>query len=211
MAAGSATIAVFAKAPEPGKVKTRLIPALGAAAAAELQRRLVQRVLGAALEAGLGPVELWCTPDPDHPFFLDCARRYSVSLAAQGPGDLGERMLRAFDALLGKSARALLIGTDIPAMTACYLREADAALASGCDAVLGPAEDGGYVLIGLRRAAPQLFTGVRWGEAQVCAQTRVRLEQLALRYRELAPLWDVDRPEDLRRLAELEKDWGRGF
>lgn len=200
MGAGSASVAVFARAPEPGRAKTRLIPALGAAAAAELSRRLARRTLEAALEAGLGRVELWCAPDARHPFFLDCARRYPISLAAQGAGDLGERMLRAFNALLGRSARALLIGSDIPAMTAQYLRRADAALASGCDAVLGPAEDGGYVLIGLRRVAPQLFTGIRWGEASVCEQTRARLEQLALRYRELEPLWDVDRPEDLQRL-----------
>jgi len=201
-------IVVFAKAPEPGAVKTRLIPALGAVAAAELQRRLAQRALEASLASGIGPVELWCTPDAGHSFFLDCARRYSVVLAVQGAGDLGERMQRAFDASLGARERVLLIGSDIPAMTAQYLRDADAALAAGCDAVLGPAEDGGYVLIGLRRSAPHLFAGMRWGGSDVCEQTRARLEQLGLRYRELPALWDVDRPEDLTRL-EAGKNWGQ--
>lgn len=209
MAGASTIIAVFAKAPEPGAVKTRLVPALGAAAAAELQRRLVERALEAAIAAGVGPVQLWCAPNASHPFFLDCARRYSIALAVQGGGDLGERMQLAFDALLGSSARALLIGSDIPAMTPQYLCDADAALAEGCDAVLGPAEDGGYVLIGLRRSAPQLFGGMRWGTADVCEQTRARLQQLGMRYRELPVLWDVDRPEDLPRLGKIGKNWGQ--
>ncbi|MBI4293847.1 MAG: TIGR04282 family arsenosugar biosynthesis glycosyltransferase [Betaproteobacteria bacterium] len=208
MAAASARVAVFAKAPEPGEVKTRLIPALGAAAAAELQRRLIERTLEAALAAGIGPVELWCSPDASHPFFLDCARRYAIALAVQGGVDLGERMQLALDALLGAGERALLIGSDIPALTPQYLREADSALAAGCDAVLGPAEDGGYVLIGLRRSAPSLFAGMRWGGSDVCEQTRARLAQVGMRYRELAVLWDVDRPEDLPRL-EAMKNWGQ--
>jgi uncharacterized protein len=202
MVAANSRIAVFARAPEPGKVKTRLIPALGAAAAAELQRRLSLHALETAIASGIGPVELWCAPDADHPFFIDCSRRFAVALFPQGRGDLGERMSRALEAMLGTGERAILIGSDIPSLTPQYLCDADAALEEGCDAVLGPAEDGGYVLIGLRRAAPALFDNMPWGSPAVCAQTRARLENMRLRYRELPSLWDLDRPEDLARLDE---------
>lgn len=198
-------IAVFARAPEPGRVKTRLIPALGAAQAADLQRRLALLALETAIASGIGPVELWCAPDATHPFFLNCAQRYGVALASQGAGDLGERMNDALETMLRASERALLIGSDIPGLTAQYLRDADAALKEGCDAVLGPAEDGGYVLIGLRRTSPALFEDMPWGGADVCMKTRARLEQMQLNYRELPALWDVDRPEDLPRLF---RSWG---
>src|SRR2546427_314848 len=85
-------VMVFARAPTPGEAKTRLIPALGAAGAAALHRRLVMHCLGAATDAQLGPVELWCAPDAGDPFFRECERRFGVSLRSQGQGDLGTRM-----------------------------------------------------------------------------------------------------------------------
>jgi len=191
---------VFAKAPVPGQVKTRLIPALGAQGAAQLHRRLVGRTLEIAIEPGVGPVELCCGSEPDHPFFLECARRYPLLLAAQGDGDLGERMQRAFERALDACDWAILIGSDIPALDAEYLRRAAMHLRSGCAAVLGPAEDGGYVLIGLRRPLPGLFRGMRWGSATVLAETRSRLDRLGCRAAELQALWDLDRPEDLPRI-----------
>ncbi len=196
----SARVAVFARAPVPGKVKTRLVPALGGEGAAALHRALVTRALEAAIEAGLGPVELWCAPDARDPFFRSCGERLGVSLISQHEGDLGARMRGAFETMLAASARALLIGSDIPAMTADYLRAADAALAEGCDAVIGPAEDGGYVLIGLSRVAPGLFEGIDWGGPEVLQETRSRMARAGWRYRELPVLWDVDRPEDLSRV-----------
>ena len=191
---------VFAKAPEPGKVKTRLIPALSAAGAAELHRRLVRHSLGAAKAARLGPVELWCAPDTSGPFFRECERRFGASLHAQGEGDLGARMLRAFESALAHAPRAILVGSDIPALSARYLRDADQALVRGDDAVIGPAEDGGYVLMGLSRSDPELFRDIPWGGPEVMAETRRRIAALAWRSRELPVLWDVDRPEDLGRL-----------
>jgi len=191
---------IFAKAPEPGRVKTRLIPALGAGGAADLHRRLVRRAIRAATDAALGPVELWCAPDAQHPFFSECHRDFGVSLRSQGEGGLGERMQRAFRAALTHSPRAILIGSDIPALGAGHLRDADRALREGYDCVLGPAEDGGYVLIGLVRPEPELFQGIRWGGPDVLAETRRRISRLRRRCRELPVLWDVDRPEDLRRL-----------
>jgi len=198
------TVVVFARAPEPGGVKTRLIPELGEAGAAALHRRLVEHSLAAASEAGIGSVELWCTPDASHRFFEDCARRFDAVLRFQGEGDLGTRMQRAFESVLARSRRALLIGSDIPALSGRYLREAEQRLARGDDVVIGPAEDGGYVLIGLSRCSPELFREIPWGGSEVLTQTRRRIAALRWRSSELPPLWDLDRPEDLGRMpAEL--------
>ena len=195
---------IFAKAPTPGRVKTRLIPALGESGAAQLQRQLIERTLRVAVAAGLGSPELWCAPDPDDPYFAACAKRYGVSLRAQGEGDLGMRMARALEFALAAGSPGLLIGCDCPALTSAYLREAAAALAGGNDAVFGPAEDGGYVLIGLARSQPaELFEDIAWGTASVMQETRARLARGNWRWRELSLLWDVDRPEDLQRLGQL--------
>lgn len=195
---------VFAKAPTPGAVKTRLIPALGEIGAAELQRQLIERTLRTAVAAGLGTAELWCAPGPEDPFFADCVKRHDIGLQAQGEGDLGMRMARALESSLATGSPGLLIGCDCPALTPVYLRAAAAALTDGNDAVLGPAEDGGYVLIGLARSpAAQLFEDIAWGTATVMQETRARLARGHWRWRELEPLWDVDRPEDLSRLSQL--------
>ena len=195
-------VMVFAKAPTPGEAKTRLIPALGAAGAAALHRRLVMHCLRAAADSRLGPVELWCAPGTGDPFFLECERRLGASLHPQGGGDLGERMQRAFESALALSPRAILVGSDIPALSAQYLRDADRALRRGGDAVIGPAEDGGYALIGLSRCDAELFRGIPWGGPEVLAQTRRRMAALSWRSSELPVLWDMDRPEDLERLPE---------
>jgi len=189
-------VIVFAKAPVPGAAKTRLIPALGADGAARLHARLVERALETACAAHLGPVELCCAPDRAHPFFAACAARFGAVLTDQGAGDLGERMHRALAAKLP----AVLIGADCPAMTADYLREAAAALAAGLDVALGPAEDGGYVLVAANRIRPDAFARIGWGGPDVMAEQRSRLREGSWRWRELAPLWDVDRPEDLARI-----------
>jgi len=195
---------VFAKAPQPGRVKTRLIPVLGETGAAQLQRQLIERTLRTAVAAELGAVELWCAPAPDDPYFSDCARRYEIRLRAQGDGDLGLRMARALESALAEGSPGLLIGCDCPALTPGYLCEAAAALAGADDAVFGPAEDGGYVLVGVaRRPSMELFEDIAWSKATVMQETRTRLARGDWRWRELAPLWDVDRPEDLARLRLL--------
>jgi len=193
-------VMVFAKAP--GEAKTRLVPALGAEGAAALHRRLVMHCLRAASDSRLGPVELWCAPDTSHPFFRECERRIGAGLHAQGEGDLGARMQRAFESALAHAARAILVGSDIPALSVQYLRDADQALAQGDDVVIGPAEDGGYVLVGLSRCDPELFRGIPWGGSEALAETRRRIAGLSWRSSELPVLWDVDRPEDLERLPE---------
>ncbi len=193
-------VMVFARAPVAGECKTRLIPALGAQGAADLHSKLVRRALEAACAALPGAVELWCTPDVTHPFFAACARDYPVTLQRQGAGDLGSRMHGAMLHALEKHDRAIIIGSDIPSLDAAYLRSAAAALDSA-PAVFGPAEDGGYVLVGMKQAAAEIFQHIEWGGPQVMEQTRQRLAQLGWRAAELATLWDLDRPEDLLRLS----------
>ena len=194
-------VGVFARAPVPGEAKTRLVPVLGEDAAAELHGLLVRRALATAKESGVGEVILWCSPDAGHPFFARCAADFGVALRAQSGGHLGERMASALADMLGANRRALLIGSDCPALKADDLREAARSLATH-EAVLQPAEDGGYVMVGLSQAAPSLFEGIRWGEASVMKDTRSRLRTAKLRWRELPMRWDVDRPEDYRRLVE---------
>jgi rSAM/selenodomain-associated transferase 1 len=189
-------VAVLAKAPLPGLAKTRLIPALSAEGAAALQEKLIERAVTTAHKATVGPVTLWAAPDAAHPLFAALRQRFKVALTQQPDGDLGARMHAA---VVGANGPALVIGTDCPALTADHLRKAADALRSH-DAVSVPAEDGGYVLIGLRKPQAALFSGMKWGTAIVMAETRRRLQSLGLSWREFPMLWDVDTPEDLARL-----------
>lgn len=202
-------LAVLAKAPVPGLAKTRLAPALGAHGAARVQRALTRQALRTALAAGLGPVTLWCAPDARHRFFLALRRTTGVTCLAQPGGDLGERMHAAFR-LHCASGPLLLIGTDCPVLQPDHLRQAAQALVEGADAVLQPAEDGGYVLVGLHRPQPALFCGISWSTDQVMAQTRARAAETGLRVHELDTLWDVDLPQDLDRWRAAATDGSEG-
>lgn len=194
-------VIIFAKAPQPGAVKTRLTPLLGTEGAAALHAQLVKRVLETARTASLHPIELHCAPDADDPFFQFCAGHYGIVAKTQAEGDLGARMLAAFRQALAEHARVLLIGSDCPALTAHHLRQAERALRDGNEAVFAPCEDGGYALIGLQRAEVRLFEGIVWSSSSVMKETRARLSGLGLRWHELETLWDVDRPEDYQRLV----------
>ena len=197
--AGTAVI-VFARAPSPGAVKTRLIPVLGAEGAAALHARLTEQTLETVRAAALARIELHGTPDIGDPFLRSCTRQFAGALVAQTGADLGARMRAAFESVLARHPRALLIGSDCPALTAHHLRQADGALRDGADAVFVPCEDGGYALIGLRRNDALLFDRIPWGSATVMADSRERLVALGWIWRELETLWDVDRPEEYARL-----------
>lgn len=194
-------VIVMAKAPVAGFAKTRLIPALGAQGAAALAERLLERALQQALQARLGPVDLCCAPNMQQPALARHAAQPGLVLSDQGEGDLGARMALAFDRWLVREGRALMIGTDAPALDAAMLRRAAAAL-DEADAVFVPALDGGYALIGLRCAAPTLFSDMAWSTASVMAETRKRLAAAALRHIELPAVADVDEPTDLVHLPQ---------
>jgi len=197
--ASAIAVAVMAKAPIPGLAKTRLIPTIGAHAAAVLQERLTERAVAIACAADIGPVTLWCAPDLDRRSFQDLAWRFPLVLKQQPDGDLGDRMLGAIAAVNGPT---LVIGSDCPALTAEHLRAAAQAL-DDADTVLIPAEDGGYVLIGARGVYLDLFSDIDWGTSSVLAQTRTRIAALALKAVELPTLWDVDTEADLARCEDL--------
>jgi rSAM/selenodomain-associated transferase 1 len=193
-----ARVAVFAKAPVAGEVKTRLAGVLGLEGAAGLHAGLVRHALATALAARVGPVELWCTPDASHPFFARCATEFGAALHVQEGEDLGARMERAAAAALAAGDAVVIIGADCPALAAADLRAAAAAVRDH-DVAIAPAEDGGYVMLAL--SAPQpIFHGIEWGTGRVMNETRRRLAAGAVAWRELPGSWDVDRPEDYARL-----------
>lgn len=195
-------VAVLAKAPLAGFAKTRLIPALGAHGAARLQRQLIRSAVQCALDARIGPVTLWCAPHARHRFFRALQKTAGVNCLVQPDGDLGERMHTAFRLHCARGP-LLLIGTDCPVLRPTQLRKAARALIAGDDAVFYPAEDGGYVLVGLRRPQPALFDAMTWSTADVMSSTRARARSKGLQVREFETLWDVDVPDDLARLDSL--------
>jgi uncharacterized protein len=196
----SVDIAVFARAPVAGQAKTRLIPRLGAAGAARLQRQLIERALARARSVRGARVTLWTTADDAGARALAEAARALVRL--QQGHDLGARMSNAFAETLDGARPMLLIGTDCPAQTAADLENAVAALRDA-DAVIQPAEDGGYVLIGMKQFHPALFEQVAWGSATVLATTRARAADRRVRLAELPMSWDLDRSDDLDRALAL--------
>lgn len=198
-------IVVFAKAPQPGKVKTRLIPALGASSATALAQRMLAHTLAQALAAELGPVELCASPGIDHPDWHGIALPDGVICTAQGEGDLGERLARASLAALKCAPAVLLIGTDCPALNAGLLRQAAQQL-QFADAVLLPATDGGYCLLGFKQHDASLFREIPWSTPEVAALTLLRCAALRWRVWQGAALADIDEPADL---DSLPAEWLR--
>jgi len=201
-------IIVFGRYPEPGKTKTRLIPNLGPAGAADLHRRLVERVLKTAIgflqdqtvclqfcyDGGdEAKVRRWLTPD-----MMPCK---------QASGDIGLRMHEAFRQAFDKGAKqVVLVGTDIPEITAGHFKDAFESLKEH-DLVLGPSIDGGYWLMGLKRWH-DVFQGIDWGTEKVFEQTMDQAKHLGLRVRRLNPLEDIDTIVNLRKIMPEEAEPG---
>jgi len=196
-------VLIFAKTPQGGQVKTRLIPAIGEQAATRLYIDLLEREVEWIAEELACPMELWVTPDMEHPVLQQLAQRHALPIFLQQGDDLGQRMEYACRQALAHYRQIVLLGVDCPALTAQHLSQAFSWLSEGADAVLGPAQDGGYVLLALRRCDQQLFQDHRWGEDDVAESTRASLRRLGWEWRELPMLWDLDRPEDLPRLESL--------
>jgi rSAM/selenodomain-associated transferase 1 len=186
---------IFAKAPIYGQVKTRLIPKIGAKGATELHKQLVR--LNLQKFSPLFKVQLWCAPDELHPFFQTCQQEFAISLHRQQGIDLGERMAYALNSCL--PTPTVLIGSDCPILTPKIISDAFAALETDYSVVLAPAEDGGYVLIGMRQLVPEIFINMPWGTSQVLSITQQRLNHLGIKWYQLPTQWDIDRPKDLER------------
>jgi len=191
-----ARLLLLTKAPDPGRVKTRLIPLLGEVAAAECYSQLVHDCLEMCSNAALCPIDIWCSPSSEHPFFRQCQDRYGAKLHTQEPGDLGQRMSRAIQATLANAEHVVLIGADCPTLGATDLVAAFNALYSGTDVVIGPAEDGGYYLIGMRTHHPSLFTDIPWSTPAVLSVTEKRIQRQNLHLSKLPLRKDLDTPED---------------
>ena len=192
-------ILVFCKAPVAGTVKTRLMPELTAHAAVGVHIELTKRILSLLCQSQLCPVQLWCSPNMGHPFFQDCVENYNVSLHQQQGNDLGQRMFHAIDEALKQSSRVLLIGCDCPSLTIADLDFAINALQQNHDIVISPAQDGGYVMIGMKQAYPELFIKMTWGHAGVCSVTLRRIKQSTLNAIQTVMQWDLDTFEDFKR------------
>lgn len=192
---------VFAKAPIAGQVKTRLQPAYTATQAAEIAAVLISETVALAVAHWDGPIYLSTPPDTTHPLFSELASRYAISLRAQQGSDLGARMHEAIAYGVAQHGAAAVIGCDVPHCPGATLREASERLARG-GAVLGPSADGGYYLVGLMQARPELFTGVAWGGADVLATTMTRARAVGVEFEMLTALRDIDTPADLAAAAQ---------
>ena len=196
VSAGSCLLLQFAREPVVGAVKTRMMPQLSASEACELHCKLVLWTSDSLLQAGLGPVEMVVAGAVEHSLFVRCRNRGLAGIGRQRGDDLGERMYHALADGLLRYERVILVGSDCPGIDRKYLCSAVTAL-DAAEVVLGPAFDGGYVLVGARRLYADMFEGIVWGSDTVLAATRERLRRLAVSWTELLPLADIDRPEDL--------------
>ncbi len=189
---------IFTKYPQPGSVKTRLIPTLGGEGAAILHRRMVTHTLVTVQRFNReGRHLLWVCFDGATQAEMERWLGAGLHFSPQKQGDLGYRMDAAFreDFAIG-ARRSVIIGTDCPGLNSSILHQAFAALGHA-DVVLGPAHDGGYYLVGLRKMIPDLFRGIEWGTSRVLSETLAIADRLGLAVHQLPILHDVDRPEDL--------------
>jgi hypothetical protein len=198
---------IFAKAPIPGEVKTRLCPPLDWEEAASLHGSLVMDAIERT--KSLKGITLYVAgaPDLDHPFFKVMEGRYGARLLLQRGPDLGARMKQAMqEAFTQGAGNVLLTGTDLPTLPRTHLVEA-LTLITHHAVVLGPTTDGGYYLVGLRKMIPEVFQGIAWSTASVCAETKKKVEAAGLSLGLLPECRDLDTLEDLKHfIARCGKD-----
>ncbi|MBT4616111.1 MAG: glycosyltransferase [Gammaproteobacteria bacterium] len=198
-------IQIFCKAPVLGKVKTRLIQKLGRRGALDLYLQMFERLI-AELSASRFNTELWISPDKDHAFF----QSYAFARFQQAGPHLGVRMSTALRDGLNRHESVILVGTDLPLIDRSYIEQAVGALQTH-DVVLGPAEDGGYGLVGVKAETPDMFSDIDWGTERVLSQTCARLNRDGLDFGLLPLIWDVDLPDDLPRYRAWLKGRGEGM
>jgi rSAM/selenodomain-associated transferase 1 len=196
-------ILVFSKAPVAGQVNTRLVPYITAEQAALLHEELTHDRLQMCTSAGTCDVQLWCSPDTSHRFFVDCQHRYGVQLKQQYGSDLGERISNALKTMLGSYTKIVIIGSDAPVLDMNIIDAAFNQLEHK-EIVMVPAEDGGYVLLGATVQHDDMLKDVPWGTEKVLASTLDNIERLNFDYALVGQSWDVDRPEDLERYRKLK-------
>lgn len=192
-------ILVFAKAPVAGAVNTRLIAETGVEKATQLQNDLIHHRLEELSQARLCETYLMCAPDAEHPCFQQCLSRYDIKLLVQEGDCLGERISRAVKSAADQWQSIIVIGTDAPSLTVALIESSIRALKNKHQIAIAPAEDGGYVMIGMAGYYPELFKDIAWGTDRVYEQTLQIAAALKLDCYITPVCWDIDRPEDYYR------------
>lgn len=188
----------FARFPRVGSVKTRLQPTLSAEEACAVHVELMRLTARSLVDAACGDVELWLDDEGDHPAIADCLQFGVARRCLQYGGDLGARMHNALRDGLARYGAVVLVGSDCPQLDPAYLHAAVGAL-EDADLVFGPAEDGGFVLVGCSRISDGMFGTIRWGGATTLAESEARVKEMGLRSVRLAMRYDIDTPDDLAR------------
>ncbi len=197
---------LMAKAPVPGQVKTRMAPEIGPRQSAKLARLMLAQTVANACRHWRGEVALCVWPRHAHPVFVQLAERYRLTITSQIDADLGSRMMAALKQGIARAGRAAVMGCDVPHCPGEILAGAYAMLARGENPV-GPAEDGGFYLIGLSnlsRAENSLFNGICWDDPAPLQQVRENALSAGLHLSDLPPLRDIDRYADLQWLAGID-------
>lgn len=190
----NARIVIFAKAPIAGYCKTRLQPDLSPMQSARLQEKFIYRTLETAAKANLAPIELWVSPDKNHPLFNKLEKNYSLKLYQQKGNDLGARMLHCLENQNDKAT--LLIGTDCPTLSELQLHDMLAAIHAEYDMAIAPALDGGYVAIATKTSQRLLFEHISWGTDKVFMETMTAAEALQFNTYTTSALKDIDNYQD---------------
>lgn len=205
--AGEATapetvVQLFTKAPIKGNVKTRLEPVLSQDEILQLYKGLIEQRVKQLGDAPFCQLNLWVADEAGHRFFRTLQQHHDIQVHSQQGLDLGERMYHAVRSGLQCHQKVILLGGDCVSVDLDYLQQAVSAL-DASPVVIGPAEDGGYVLLGTRIDNPAMFLNVDWGTERVFSQTVSQLEQQGLPHKRLATRWDLDRPEDFERFKAM--------
>lgn len=205
MSSTSCKIIVLAKAPISGYAKTRMIPQLGKAGAAELQQRLLQQTINMCHQAQLADIDLYCSPDTQQPIFGQLQQQYAINLYQQQGNDIGQRMYQAITEGLQHADKVVLVGTDCPSLETSHLKSAFDSLKPQSPLAIAPAEDGGYVLMAATAIHPSIFQNIHWSSSHVYAQTCQAIKQLGWLHTQLDTLRDLDTPDDLKYLNKQQR------
>ena len=196
-------IQLFVKAPVKGKVKTRLIPTLGEKEALKLYKAMLEYMMALLCKHRYCNVELWVALDSQHEFIQRMAKQYACTVYAQQGESLGDRMQYALAKGLESKQTVVLVGGDCLSVDLAYIKHAVELLEDKEGAVIGPAEDGGYVLLAVTKLEAAMFEEIEWGSNRVLKQTLRQCARQGYDCQLLDIRWDLDRPDDLQRLAEI--------
>ena len=195
----NSAIIIFTKNPVEGHVKTRLIPEWGTEGALHLYKDILKKTIESVKQSEIDHIYIYCTPDLENPYLQFCSRQYEIDLVLQRGSNLGERMNNAFVEILNQYSHAIIVGCDCPELNSQDINIANEKLKNEFDIVIGPAEDGGYYLIGMHEPHPEVFENINWGCDSVLDDTRNHISSNDLKSFELEQKWDLDMPDDVHR------------